>query len=154
MEVYSPTTPVHSISYAKLAPGCALIGANFDPIQEIGLKVGGGHSFEGGRSFARPRYVYLLFHILQHINKSKVSVEQENKQLTAPKSKTISKEFSFDIKIDSWVLQWTQTEGRGLPSETVVCLWEEVLVSKNSQQQFQTSTQNKVCLHVREWVMQ
>ena len=82
MEVYSQTTPVHSISYAKLAPGCALIGANFDPIQEIGLKVGGGHSFEGGRSFARPRYVYmyLLFHIkqLQHINKIKWNKKTSN----------------------------------------------------------------------------
>ena len=35
----------------KLAPGWALIHVNFDFIQEIGPKVGGEHSFEGGHSF-------------------------------------------------------------------------------------------------------
>ena len=39
--------------YAKLAPGWALIRVNFDPIQEIGPKVGGGHSFMSGSSFTR-----------------------------------------------------------------------------------------------------
>ena len=34
--------------HAKLAPGWALIRVNFDPIQEIGPKVGGGHSFVSG----------------------------------------------------------------------------------------------------------
>ena len=43
--------------YAKLALGWALIRVNFDPIQEIGPKVGGGRSFEGGRSFTRLRYL-------------------------------------------------------------------------------------------------
>ena len=43
---------MQSISFAKLIPGWALIGrVNFDPIQEIGAKVGGGCSFEGGQSF-------------------------------------------------------------------------------------------------------
>ena len=31
--------------HTKLAPGWALIQVNFDPIQEIGPKVGGGRSF-------------------------------------------------------------------------------------------------------------
>ena len=31
--------------HAKLTPGWALIQVNFDPIQEIGPKVGGGHFF-------------------------------------------------------------------------------------------------------------
>ena len=35
---------------AKFAPGWALIRVNFDPIQEIGAKVGGGHSFVTGFS--------------------------------------------------------------------------------------------------------
>ena len=39
--------------HAKLAPGWALIQVNFDPIQEIGPKVGGGHSFVSGPLFAR-----------------------------------------------------------------------------------------------------
>ena len=34
--------------HAKLAPGWALIRVNFDPIQEIAPKAGGGHSFVGG----------------------------------------------------------------------------------------------------------
>ena len=42
-----------SISHAKHALGWALIRVNLDNIQEIGPKVGGGRSFEGGRSFAR-----------------------------------------------------------------------------------------------------
>ena len=42
---------------AKLAPGWALIQVNFDPTQEIGPKVGGGHSFMSGPFFARLQYV-------------------------------------------------------------------------------------------------
>ena len=42
----------------KLTSGWALIQVNFDPIQEIGPKVGGGCSFEGGPSFAR-RNIFL-----------------------------------------------------------------------------------------------
>ena len=34
-------------------PLWAFIQANFDPIQEIGPKVGGGHSFVGRQSFLR-----------------------------------------------------------------------------------------------------
>ena len=41
--------------HAKLAPGWALIRVNFDPIQEIGPKVGGGRSFVSGPFFARLR---------------------------------------------------------------------------------------------------
>ena len=43
----------------RLGKGWALIRVNFDPIQEFEPKVGGGCSFEGGRSFegfARIRY--------------------------------------------------------------------------------------------------
>ena len=36
--------------HAKFTPGWVLIQVNFDPIQEIGPKVGGGHSFKGGCS--------------------------------------------------------------------------------------------------------
>ena len=39
--------------HAKLALGWLLIQVNFDPIQEIGLKVGGGRSFVSGPSFAK-----------------------------------------------------------------------------------------------------
>ena len=49
----SQTPRVHSVSDAKLAPGCALIWVNFDPMQKIGPKVGGGRSFEGRCSFVR-----------------------------------------------------------------------------------------------------
>ena len=50
----SQTPQVNSISHAKLAaPEWALIQVKFDPIQEIGSKVGGGRSFEGGCSFTR-----------------------------------------------------------------------------------------------------
>ena len=37
--------------HMKLAPGWALIQVNFDPIQEIGPKVGGGRSFMSGPFF-------------------------------------------------------------------------------------------------------
>ena len=37
--------------HVKLSPGWALIQVNFDPIQEIGPKVGGGHSFVSGPLF-------------------------------------------------------------------------------------------------------
>ena len=39
--------------HTKLAPGWALIQVNFDPMQEIGPKVGGGRSFVSGPFFAR-----------------------------------------------------------------------------------------------------
>ena len=42
----SQTPQVHSVSHVKLAPGWALIWVNFDPIQEIGWKVGGGCSLQ------------------------------------------------------------------------------------------------------------
>ena len=35
----TPCFWLHSISYAKFAPGWALIGANFDPIQKIGVSL-------------------------------------------------------------------------------------------------------------------
>ena len=41
---------------AKLAPGRALLQVNFDPMQEIGPKVGDGRSFVSGPFFARLRY--------------------------------------------------------------------------------------------------
>ena len=41
---------------AKLTPGWVLIRMNFDPIQEIEPKVGGGCSFVSGRFFARLQY--------------------------------------------------------------------------------------------------
>ena len=47
----------HSIIHAKLAPEWVLFLVNFDPLQKIGPKVGGGHSFEDGRSFARLQYI-------------------------------------------------------------------------------------------------
>ena len=42
--------------HSKLAPGWVLIQVNIDPIQEIGPKVGGGHSFVSGPFFARLRH--------------------------------------------------------------------------------------------------
>ena len=39
--------------HTKLAPGWAHIQVNFDSIQEIGPKVGGGRSFVSGPFFAR-----------------------------------------------------------------------------------------------------
>ena len=53
------TSDTHTVLlklHAKLAPGWALIRVNFDPVQEIGRKVGGGHSFVSGPFFARLRY--------------------------------------------------------------------------------------------------
>ena len=41
--------------HAKLAPGWALIQVNFDSIQEVQPKVG------GGRPFVRLRYTFLLY---------------------------------------------------------------------------------------------
>ena len=41
--------------HVKLASGWALTQVNIDPIQEIGPKVGGGHSFVSGPFFARLR---------------------------------------------------------------------------------------------------
>ena len=49
--------------YAKRAPGWTLIWVNFDPMQEIGPKVGGGYSFMSGRSFARLQYIILQYHV-------------------------------------------------------------------------------------------
>ena len=54
--------------HAKLAPGRALIQVNFDPIQEIGQKVGGGCSFVSGPFFARLRYyLALIFRAIRHM---------------------------------------------------------------------------------------
>ena len=53
------TSDTHTVLlklHAKLAPGWALIRVNFDPVQEIGRKVGGGRSFVSGPFFARLRY--------------------------------------------------------------------------------------------------
>ena len=50
------TPLVYSISHAKLTPWWALIWVNFDPIQEIGPKVGGWCSFKGGCFFTRLWY--------------------------------------------------------------------------------------------------
>ena len=51
--------------HAKLSPGWVLIQLNIDPIQEIGPKLGGGHSFVSGPSFARLWYlqeeVYMFY---------------------------------------------------------------------------------------------
>ena len=43
--------------HTMLAPGWALIQVNFNPIQEVGPKVGGGHSFVCGPFFARLQYI-------------------------------------------------------------------------------------------------
>ena len=43
--------------HAKLTPGWVVIRVNFDPIQEIGPKLGGGRFFVSGPFFARLRYV-------------------------------------------------------------------------------------------------
>ena len=42
--------------HVKLAPRWVLIQINFDPIQEIGPKVGGGRSFVSGPFFVRLQY--------------------------------------------------------------------------------------------------
>ena len=42
--------------HAKLTPGWALIQVNFDPMQEIGPKVGDGRFFVSGPFFARLQY--------------------------------------------------------------------------------------------------
>ena len=57
--------------HAKLAPGWALILVNFDPIQEIGPKVGRGCSFVSGPFFARLRYMH---HIHIHPQAAEVSL--------------------------------------------------------------------------------
>ena len=45
--------------HVKLAPRWVLIRVNFDLIQKIGPKVGGGCSFVSGPFFARLQYMYL-----------------------------------------------------------------------------------------------
>ena len=53
------TSDTHTVLlklHVKLASGWALIRVNFDPVQEIGRKVGGGRSFVSGPFFARLRY--------------------------------------------------------------------------------------------------
>ena len=55
--------------HAKLAPGWALIQVNFDPIQELGPKVGGGHSFMSGPFFTRLRYMYVYTPLFSDIKK-------------------------------------------------------------------------------------
>ena len=42
--------------HVKLGSGWMLIRVNFDPIQEIGQKVGGGRSFVSGPLSVRLRY--------------------------------------------------------------------------------------------------
>ena len=49
--------------HANLSPGWALIRVNLDPIQEIGPKVEGGHSFVSGAFFARLRYIVVTMHM-------------------------------------------------------------------------------------------
>ena len=46
--------------HAKFAPGWVLIQVNFDPIQEIGPKVGDGRSFVRGPYFTKLRYIHLV----------------------------------------------------------------------------------------------
>jgi len=57
----SQTPQAQVICHVKLAPlqlqVWVLIQVNFDPIQEIGPKVGSGCSFEGGLFFARLWYL-------------------------------------------------------------------------------------------------
>ena len=51
----------------KLAPGWALIKVNFDPILEIGPKVGGGHSLkilEVAFNILARNLNFIAFHIL------------------------------------------------------------------------------------------
>ena len=47
----------YTINYVKLTTWWVLIWVKFDPIQEIGAKVGGGRSFEGGYSFTGLQYM-------------------------------------------------------------------------------------------------
>ena len=63
LKEYASQTPwLHSlVPRPKLAPGWAVIQANFDPIQEIGPKVWGGHSFNGGHSFEGGRSFAILW---------------------------------------------------------------------------------------------
>ena len=62
--------------HVKLAPGWALIQVNFDPIQEIGPKVGSGRSFVSGPFFARLRYhmcqIHAPFHFSTKLSASNV----------------------------------------------------------------------------------
>ena len=46
--------------HAKFAPEWVLIRVNFDPIQEIGPKVGGGRSFVKGPYFTKLWYIHLV----------------------------------------------------------------------------------------------
>ena len=57
-----------SISHAKLALRWVLIHINFDPIQEIGTKIEGWHSFKGRRSFARLQYNALFLYYFLMLN--------------------------------------------------------------------------------------
>ena len=54
--------------HVKLAPGWVFIRVNFDPIQEIGPKVGGGRSFVSGPFFARLRYLVQICDPALHAN--------------------------------------------------------------------------------------
>ena len=50
--------------HAKLAPGGTLIRVNIYPIQEIGPKAGGGHSFERGPLFRETTVqVYIIVRV-------------------------------------------------------------------------------------------
>ena len=64
------TSDTHTVLlklHAKLAPGWALIRVNFDPVQEIGRKVGGGRSFVSGPFFARLRYQEGSMHLIKNM---------------------------------------------------------------------------------------
>ena len=62
----------------KLAPGWVLIRVNFDPIQEIGPKVGGGCSFKGGRSFEGGRSFTRLQYVAIHCRETRDLLHMHN----------------------------------------------------------------------------
>ena len=49
--------------HANLSPGWVLIRVNLHPIQEIGPKAEGGHSFVSGPFFARLCYIVVTMHM-------------------------------------------------------------------------------------------
>ena len=62
------------LKLTRLTPGWVLIRVNFDPIQEIGPKVEGGHSFKGGHSFTTLQYSQFFPLIIAelHVNNDQV----------------------------------------------------------------------------------
>ena len=58
LQIYIALEAVLLKLHMKLTPGWVLIQVKFDPIQENGPKVGGGHSFVNGHSFMRLRYCH------------------------------------------------------------------------------------------------